>query len=554
MLLLLLIAIALARIAHTYTVFSQTLDEDAHIAAGMEWLDRGTYNYEGMHPPLARIAVAIGPFMAGVRSMGQPGMRKEGNEILHAMGAYERNLTLARVGILPFFVLATVVVWCWSRQIAGLTGAVFATALFTTLPPVLAHAGVATTDMPATAMLVLTLWLFSNWLFEPTLPRSFGVGLATGLAILSKFSALLFLPACIMGIILWKVIQGRRVHSTSVIGVRVILISVFIMSVTTFIVIWAGYRFSVGSLMEQATSFDTVRDVESIGSVQQRMFSGVERVFGNESKLSSVAQAIMRAPIPAPEFFLGIAWVGAKNQDGHLSYLLGEKRIDGWWYYFPVVLGVKTPLAFLFLSVAGIVIAFHKALRRNLWIEAIPAIGAITLLVICMPSRINIGVRHILAIYPLLAIVAGYGVSTLWQAGLPRPFIPMVISGLLLWQIVSSARAHPDYLAYFNLLAGEHPERVLVVGDLDWGQDLKRLCNSLRKRGVVEVAIAYRGYADLKRHPLPRFRELVPYEHTKGWIAISIYYQVMEEGFAWLKTYDQVERVGKSIYLYYIPE
>src|SRR5438270_10797597 len=59
---------ATVRIVATYPVFSHTTDEPAHIAAGMEWLQRGTYTWEPQHPPLARVAAARGPYLLGRRS------------------------------------------------------------------------------------------------------------------------------------------------------------------------------------------------------------------------------------------------------------------------------------------------------------------------------------------------------------------------------------------------------------------------------------------------------------------------------------------------------
>lgn len=58
---LLLIRIGSARIVSTYNVFNHTVDEPTHIACGMEWLSKGTSHYEDQHPPLSRIAVALGP-------------------------------------------------------------------------------------------------------------------------------------------------------------------------------------------------------------------------------------------------------------------------------------------------------------------------------------------------------------------------------------------------------------------------------------------------------------------------------------------------------------
>jgi hypothetical protein len=59
---ILLGALAVARIVSTYAVVSPTYDEPAHIAAGIELLAQGTSTYEQKHPPLARVAVALGPY------------------------------------------------------------------------------------------------------------------------------------------------------------------------------------------------------------------------------------------------------------------------------------------------------------------------------------------------------------------------------------------------------------------------------------------------------------------------------------------------------------
>ncbi len=83
LLLVILTVIALGRVAATWGVYSATFDEPAHLAAGMELLDRGVYRYEVMHPPLSRLAIALGPYVDGLRSEGRPGMWREGNAILN---------------------------------------------------------------------------------------------------------------------------------------------------------------------------------------------------------------------------------------------------------------------------------------------------------------------------------------------------------------------------------------------------------------------------------------------------------------------------------------
>jgi hypothetical protein len=131
----------------------------------------------------------------------------------------------------------------------------------------------------------------------------------------------------------------------------------------------------------------------------------------------------------------------------------------------------------------------------------------------------------------------------------------MVLAG---WLVLESARAHPDYLPYFNQIAGDHPERILVDSDLDWGQDLRRLADTLRARKVPHVSLSYHGKVDLSKQGLPPFTVLPDYTPVTGWVAASEYrlllgqYGGRYDPFAWLLKHTPVTRVGHSIRLYYI--
>jgi hypothetical protein len=529
------LAIGAGRIVATYPVFNQTWDEPAHVAAGMEWLDRGSYTYEPLHPPLARVMAALGPRLAGIHSAGHENIWIEGNSILYAGGRYDRNLTLARVGVLPFFLLATLVVFAWAHRIAGPVAAGGATLLFTTLPPVLAHAGIATTDIAVASTVVFAAYTAIRWLDQPTRGNSALLGVAIGLAVLSKLSALLFLPAAAAAIALcrWRgpgesVAASRRLRMTRL---RVTYAAVLL-------TIWAGYRFSVGPLGPGSNPAATV---------------------GAESP--SVLDRVAGAPIfPAPALFEGLGELAAKNRAGHKAYLLGEVSATGWWYFFPVALAVKTPIGFLLLCLAGIVAASRAPPgtgRRHL-LE--PALIAGAILLVCLPSRINIGLRHVLPVYPFLAITAGLGLASLLRTRGAFAAAPTTAAVLLGWHLVASAAAHPDYLASFNEVAGNRPERILVDSDLDNGQDLDRLADTLRARAIPEVWLAYAGSATVAEHDLPPVRWLEPGRPVTGWVAASLYSvklgslgQPGHDDFAWLRSHRPVARVGRSILLYRIP-
>jgi hypothetical protein len=189
-----------------------------------------------------------------------------------------------------------------------------------------------------------------------------------------------------------------------------------------------------------------------------------------------------------------------------------------------------------------------------------PAILTSVILVINLPTSLNIGVRYMLPLYPLLALTAGIGTVWLWSHRRAAAIV------LLLWTAISSAAAHPDYLAYFNELGGMHPERILVDSDLDWGQDMARLAAELQRRRVPYFHMSCLYTGDDTRLGLPAWDSLEPYQPVTGWIAVS---QTMLQNygwmvsqqrgrkdlaFAWLDPYQPVGRVGKSILLYYIPE
>ena len=161
---LLVLAAVSACIVSTYTVLSHTVDEPTHIAAGMEWLERGTQQLHAENPPLSRVAVGLGAHLAGHR-LGEEGrVFQLGTQALYEDGAYRQNLVRARLGALPFFLLAVLLVWLWTLRLAGGRAAFVATASFAMLPPVMAHAGLATTDLAFVSTFLLCLFTFDLWL------------------------------------------------------------------------------------------------------------------------------------------------------------------------------------------------------------------------------------------------------------------------------------------------------------------------------------------------------------------------------------------------------
>ena len=514
----------------------------------------GSYTYEPMHPPLARVAVALGPWLSGLHSVGLADLWDEGDAILHATGAYAEPLTLARLGVLPFFLLAAALVWVWGRQLFGAGVALAATTLFTTLPPVLAHSGLATTDMAITATLPLAIYAFTRWLKRPSFGRSLALGAALAGAVLSKLSALVLLPPCMIVVVGWRWastehrngrVAGeiRAEHA----GPRIPGLRPFAaVACAAMLVLWVGYRCSLVAATTAAA----------------RPHVSVDLVVGTSGALHDAIYAAAEAPIlPFSELARGIAQLAEHNADGHRAYLFGRTSQTGWWWFFPAAILVKTPIAFLLLAALGCVASLKEAWRTGRWETAVPSLCAMAILVAVLPSRIAIGLRHVLPTYPFLALAAGFGLARLAGCG-PTGTVGRTMAALLLaWHLASGAVAHPDYLAYFNEFAGRHPDRVLVDSDLDWGQDLRRLGDTLRKLGGTEVAVSLHGHSaeseldtELMRDDLPAVRPFTSDQPPRGWVAVSLYLLREDPRYSWLNECHPVATVGKSIHLYRFAE
>jgi hypothetical protein len=468
-----LIALAAVRIVSTYSVFGNTGDEPAHLACGLQYLAQHVYRYETQHPPLARAMAALGPYLDGARPMGMANMEQEGVALIYGSGHPDRFLFLMRLGILPFFLLAGLVVYWWTRRLFGGATAVIAAGLFTLIPPVLAHATFATTDMPLTACLgaafVTLLW----WAQAPSGKRSLLLGLTCALAALAKFTSLGYLPAAaLLSLAAYVAVERPGMKSLAGFGLAVL---------TGAVLVWAAYFFSFGKV------------------------------------------PAWNITLPAPEFFDGIASAMRHNRIGNPAYLLGQVGTRGWWYFFPVALAVKTPVALLVLVGLGVAICWR---RRDGWTRLTPMAFGLGILLPAMTSHVNIGLRHILPIYLSFSILGAVAVVRLIEWGDARrakakPWGSVVAAGLVLWLFASGAAHHPDYLSYFNEFAGRHPDNILVDSDYDWGQDQKRLAKRLRELEARQVGFGWLGDNQSLWPELPATRKIDPLQPAEGWTAVS---------------------------------
>jgi hypothetical protein len=458
---------------------SPTFDEQNHVTRGIAILRTGDFRLSLHHPPLANILEALPVvnhpavyFSTAARGWREPFRIWEmaGETIWHDPPAGLDIIARARLPVLLFVIVLGITIFLWSRELFGPWGGVLAVALFALDPNFLAHGGLATTDLAAACTITLALYTLRKYLHQPSRGRLIWAGIAIGLAFAAKFSALILIP--IVGIILllhvWWPARAtgdllpshpRRFAHAAGVGVLLLLIS--------GITLWGSYGFSV----------------EPLGAHPGQ-------------PLAANASTLERLPVPALQYLRGINVV---MQEEHIAYLCGQTKTNGsWWYYFPVAFAVKTPLPTLLLVLGILVGICIPHVRRNITLPAAEWILLLAPVVIYAAAAfgllgvsINLGIRHLLPLYPFLFILAGAWVMLLSR----RRMLPWLLLPLCLWQGVTLARAYPDYLAFFNACAGGTSQgyHVLADSNYDWGQDLGALAALQQREGLPTLAFSYFG-------------------------------------------------------------
>lgn len=506
-----LIVIAVVRVAATDRVFSATHDEPAHLSAAYEWWTGG-YSIDLGHPPLARILCGFPLWLSSDHQPRYGDYFERTNALLYR-GRYEKNLAHARYGNLVLLIAAILGVAAWTRRSFGDAAAIAAAALFTNLPPILGHAGLATTDLAVTAALPWALLALERFYDRPSLARGALLGVAIGFGLIAKFSFLVFFPAAAVIVTIF-----RRPP-------RVPLRDMGVMLVCAFLIVWAGYRF------EFRSAASIVGDKPAA-----ELFAFIH-----------LSPSLVHLPMPAASYPLGVAIVKGHDADQNTSYLLGRLG-SSWWFYFPVVLFYKTPLPFLIFFAIGLLLIAWQRSRAMLPFALI----TFAILAIAMTSHINIGVRHVLPLYVPAAAVAAYAVVEIWRRT-HEVFGRAALAALAVWLVAGVALEHPDYLAWFNEAARPEPSSIVVDSNLDWGQDGLRLVRVTRELGIDELKLWYATSLRLEDHGV-RAQQL-GFGPQEGWIAVSeapLRFLGRRDQLGWLDQYRPVRRIGKSLRLYCI--
>jgi 4-amino-4-deoxy-L-arabinose transferase-like glycosyltransferase len=542
------VLIALVLITAGSWRLSQTADEPNHVATGLQWFS-GDYDIHAETPPLARIFIAASAKVSGAQLRTTGGPWEAGSRVLYD-GSYRRNLALARLGVLPFVLLLAGAVFWLTRRQRGNAAAILAATLTLSAPPILAHAGLATTDIAVTALLMAAFAAAVAVLDNPTVLGGVILGALVGLGVATKFSFMPFWAAAFLSLVVAKLVHRRSLKGKAWQPVVAVLIAAVVATIT----VWGSYRFSWGTPIDERGAKARFHKCEKAGT------------------LGKVISATADAPGPAPAFWHGLAWLCAHNASGHPAYLDGNIRPRGHASFYAKALAFKTPLALLCLLLGILPLALIRWLRGGPWVSSAATLTALLTVLIATLGNIHIGIRHILFVYPLAAIIIAETLFDMW----PRlgDWARALFAVLLLMLAANTFFTHPHHLSYFNALAGSEPGEHLVDSDLDWGQGALLLGDFVREQKIEELSVAYFGTAKLCRHVDTKMSWLAPGDRPGGWIAISEMYfrgirtrmfqdpcdvgtaygvtRAEASGYRWLRDHQPVARLDGSIRIYYI--
>jgi len=520
-----------------------TFDEVAHLTRGHSWWQLEDRRLLTNHPPLASAWAALPLLDDGLEfpSLNQEAWRESkifaiAKQFFYRVGNDpDAMLRQARTMMILLSVALGGVVFWWSKRLFGAAGGTVSLVLYAFSPTVLANGRLVTTDLAASLFFLLSaggVW----WVLHRVSPASLLVSAAALAGLfLSKMSAGLIVP---MGLALLVIRLLSRRPLVIKLGRerwvtrrwRMALVFVAIIGfciLTVWLALWAAYGFRYQAMV----GTDTGRDHFF---VQKRLPAGMGDWEFQAEGIPATAAAITwaRELHLLPEAYLyGFLFTVQSGRERD-AFLDGERRLTGWWYFFPLCFLYKVPLPIMGVILAAVigVVTGRRHLaesagatgrsRGRRMLDDLYRTAPLWMLVavywvFAMRANLNIGHRHLLPTFAPMFVLCG-AAATWLDAG--RKWLRAIIPALLGLLVIASLVIWPHYLASFNTVAGGPAKgyRHLVQSSLDWGQDLPGLKRWLdRNRGGERVYVAYHGTGDWAYYGI-KASSLPPYLRQSG--------------------------------------
>ena len=431
---------------------SVTFDEVTHLPSGYSYLIQHAVRYNQQHPPFIKELCALPLLLIGVRTpvVFPDSEWSFGEEFLFSQDA-DRILFWGRLPAVLLSVGLGLLIMRWATELWGKSAGFFALFLYAFDPTITAHSQLVTTDIGVACFSTLYLYLLRGYLSNPGWKRLSLAGLSLGMALGSKFSAVILLPISLVLIVIshWGA-PGR-----------------------------AG---SEAFRKEPPETEPLVSD-----KLMRRLGAFLMMV----TIAALFLWVIYFCPADPQFYWKGIKAVNQDHGKNPYFYLMGELKQGGWKYYLIVAWLVKTPIPMILCLAASL--GLYLAHRRTSVLEEaflwIPFSGY---LVFYSLFGDDIGIRYLIPCFPFMFVFAARLVPSILEIG--KPFRIAFIASLF-WLVMEWVSIMPDHLSYFNQVAGgpENGIEWLDNSNVDWGQGLKQLRQYLRTHRIDDYAYCYFG-------------------------------------------------------------
>jgi 4-amino-4-deoxy-L-arabinose transferase-like glycosyltransferase len=456
-----LIAVQILQIVVVIHRESLTWDEGDHMYAGYRMWKNGDYGLNPEHPPLVKLLATLPVLAENLWVPPLKGIYFKGEAYLGGRDWLERNdggsqrlVFRMRLATVLLAVALSVVVFFSTREWFGTSAALVALTLVVFDPNILAHSGLVTTDVGATLFFLATIWAFFRFVKQPTLLRLAIAGVVLGLLLAAKHSGVMLGPMLAV-LVCWEIAvaaKGARLRTAMRLGGG--LAAMVLLAVA---VLWAFYGF------RYAARPAGLQMIPTLAQYSQELKPFDRGVIWWMAHLRLLPESYLFGMVDIRAF--------AKN---FTTFVLGKWYPHGVWWYFPAAIAIKTTLGMLAL----VLLAGFAIVTRGLGNGQDHARAFVYVLFVSLAylftagvNGLNIGVRHILPLYALAAVIAGAGVAAL----APRSRAWMWVCGVLIAAHIASALSvFPDSLAYANEAWGgaRNTHTVLNDSNVDWGRQL----------------------------------------------------------------------------------
>ena len=458
---------------------------------------------------------------------------------------------LSRIPNIMISLLLGVFIFLYSKRLNGAWAAIISLAMFVFSPSFLAHSPLVTMDVPVSCFYFATIYFLMRF-FETMQDRYLILtGLSLGLSLIAKFSALVLVPTLY---ILLAIYAFNSYPRESRLKSYLFLLPLLPLA--------CSYKASFKFMAAPLFSFLFLKIFVKNGIVPSRIR------YACAVLLIILTIAFTLVILDYTDFkwfpFHGATkayFKGFSSFEGHStggqgrSYLLGHYYYDtGKWYYFPLAMVFKEPTVFFFLLTFGLTGMFIK--RGHAMEKLLLLVPALAYLFMAMfVNKVNIGIRHILPLYPFLYVIVGYGVVV------ARKFkrTGYLLGTFIMLLIADTVLAYPSHISYFNRLVecsgGGH--RFLGDSNIAWGQDWKRLKKYIDKNGLntVKIQATFTCATNCKYYNIP-YEILSDQEKVcpeRGYYIIEKTALVSRE-IKWADKIRPSARIGGSLLMYKITE